>query len=179
LKNKKNDDKDDFDVDNEDQEETDAGEGSEKKTSRVLQLASSYRSGILPRDVLMEYCNAVMKSFESAEEAERISRKTLSEPDEDGFITVTTAATVGSKRELEVDGGIITRADVEVGRRSGHKRSRKKKTGTGAAELTDFYRFQRRETRQKGLQDLRKRFEEDLETVKKIKEQKLYRPFSG
>lgn len=156
----------------------------EENQSPVISLADRYRAAIIPRDVLMDCCNAVMESFESAEEKARINSKLLAEPDEDGFITVThsiPSKMVGSKRELEVDGGMITRSNMADGRRSGHnnKKIRTRKKSSGASELNDFYRFQRRETRQKGLHELRKRFEDDLEAVKKVREQKMYRPFQN
>ena len=47
----------------------------------------------------------------------------------------------------------------------------------GSAELKDFYRFQTKESRKRGILELRKRFEEDLVRVKKLKEEKAYRPF--
>lgn len=160
------------------------GMSKERSQSRVLSLADRYRAVIIPRDTLMECCNAVMESFESAEEKARINSRLLSEPDEDGFITVShsmPSKMVGSKRELEVGGGVITHADMVDEKRSGHKnkKARTRKKNSGASELADFYRFQRRETRQKGVHELRKRFEEDLEAVKKVREQKLYRAFES
>jgi ribosomal RNA-processing protein 7 len=161
-----------------------SGISKEQRQSRVLSLADRYRAAIIPRDTLMECCNAVMESFESAEEKARNNSRLLSEPDEDGFITVThsmPSKMVGSKRELEVNGGVITQSDMVDGKRSGHKnkKARTRKRNSGASELTDFYRFQRREIRQKGLHELRKRFEDDLEAVKKVREQKLYRAFES
>jgi ribosomal RNA-processing protein 7 len=160
------------------------GMSKERSQDRVLSLADRYRAIIIPRDTLMECCNAVMESFESAEEKARINSRLLSEPDEDGFITVShsmPSKMVGSKRELEVGGGVITHADMVDEKRNGHtnKKARTRKKNTGASELTDFYRFQRREIRQKGVHELRKRFEDDLEAVKKVKEQKLYRAFES
>lgn len=179
--------KQDLQMDNDDDIQSDtSGDGlekSDKKTneSRLLRLVERYRATIIPRDELLNYCNAVMESFESAEEKARMNNKSLSEPDEDGFVTVTSnvpSKLVGSKRELEVDGGMLTGSNVDEGRRSGrNKKLRTRKKASGASELTDFYRFQRRETRQKGLHDLRKRFEGDLIAVQKVKEQKMYRPF--
>mmetsp|Transcript_36138 Transcript_36138/g.52976 ORF Transcript_36138/g.52976 Transcript_36138/m.52976 type:complete len:357 (+) Transcript_36138:104-1174(+) len=158
---------DNFDSDMESDGESVEREGSEKLTG-ILALAERCRSRIISRDVLMNRCNAVMENFEAEEEADRMARTANAEPDEDGFITVSHGPSVGSKRELDEDPG---------GRKKGSKRSRKKKGNNGASELTDFYRFQQRETKKKSLQELRKRFEEDLAAVKKLKEQKMYRPF--
>ena len=52
-----------------------------------------------------------------------------------------------------------------------------KKKFSGADELHDFYRFQRRDNRKRNLEDLRKQFEEDLRRVKRMKQEKQYRPF--
>jgi len=134
----------------------------------ILAVADRYRASCkaLSRESLLEECNAVMEQYEDVEEAERRAREaSKSEPDEDGFITVSySTQSIGSKRELE-----------QGGRRKGSKRSRKKKDANRG--FTDFYRFQTKESRKQGLQDLRKKFEQDLAKVKKMKEERQYRPF--
>lgn len=140
----------------------------------ILAVAERYRSNrrALSRSALLEECNAVMESFEDVEEADRHAREAAgNEPDDDGFVTVSySSQAVGSKRELE-------RGVASHNRRKATKRSRKKKKGIGSSELPDFYRFQMKESRKKSLHELRKRFEEDLAKVKKMKEEKQYRPF--
>jgi ribosomal RNA-processing protein 7 len=149
---------------------SDEGDGQEEKETKkgIHAVAERYRASrrALSREALLEECNAIMEEYEDAEEAERKRREaSKSEPDEDGFITVSySSQSIGSKRELE-----------QGGRRKGSKRSRKKKDPNQG--LTDFYRFQTKESRKKGLQDLRKRFEQDLAKVKKMKEERQYRPF--
>lgn len=142
-------------------------EQMEKETNKqgIHAVAERYRASCRAssaRESLLVECNTIMEGYEDAEEAERRRREaSKSEPDEDGFITVSySSQSIGSKRELE-----------QGGRRKGSKRSRKKKDPNQG--LTDFYRFQTKESRKQGLQDLRKRFEQDLAKVKKMKE----RPF--
>ena len=159
-----NDDESDFDDDDE-------GDVTGETETGILAVAAQYRASMnaLPRSVLLEECNTVMEAFEHAEEESRRAQESAkAQPDDDGFITVTYTAAVGSKTELE---------DTSALRRKGNKRNRKKKQTTGADELTDFYRFQRRDNRKRSLEDLRKQFEEDLKKVKKMKEDRQYRPF--
>ena len=90
------------------------------------------------------------------------------------------AATVGGDQIVtkEEKGEIYIRADGKKVRRVKKTILRKKKKeSTGASELQDFYRFQRKETRKRNVQDLREKFEEDLKKVKKMKEERQYKPF--
>ena len=68
-----------------------------------------------------------------------------------------------------------------MGDGSSSKRNRKRKSNnniiSGADELTDFYRYQMKHTRKVEVQELKKRFEEDLVRVRKMKEERAYRPF--
>jgi ribosomal RNA-processing protein 7 len=145
----------------------------QKEATGILALAQRYRASCqrcCDRQKLLDKCNEIMQDYEDAEEAQRLDREAAAnQPDEDGFISVTSKS-IGleeSKEKLEKD---------KTGRRH-QKRNRKKKESTGATELQDFYRFQRKETRKRTLQDLRKQFEEDLKKVKKMKEERKYAPF--
>ena len=126
----------------------------------------------MSRQQLMQLCNETMAAFEDQEaEAERRAKLAAEQPDDDGFITVTNGSTpsFGATNDFEEE-------KHGPHRRKAGKRSRKRKA-TGADELSDFYRFQLKETRKKEVQDLKARFEEDLKKVKKLKEEKAYRPF--
>lgn len=142
----------------------------------IMALAQRYRSSIarLDRNDLLAKCNEVMEEYEDSEEAQREAREAAAnQPDEDGFVTVTSKS-VGvesGKQLLEKEPGASGK------RRRSQKRNRKKKESVGATELQDFYRFQRKETRKRTLQDLRLQFEEDLKKVKKMKEEQQYKPF--
>jgi ribosomal RNA-processing protein 7 len=125
----------------------------------------------ISRQKLMQMCNDAMASFESEEEeAARRAKLASDQPDEDGFVTVSHKSTpsFGAANDME--------EDLHHRRKAG-KRNRKRKGGSGADELSDFYRFQMKESRKKEAQDLKKRFEEDLAKVKKMKEERAYRPF--
>jgi ribosomal RNA-processing protein 7 len=173
----KKDDDDESNADS-DQENSDEDVQSDSLTG-IMALADRFRScSQVDRSDLMNACNEIMSEFEESEEAERKARMATAEPDEDGFVTVSyTGVSAGSKRELESSGGDAEASSGNNGRRRANKRSRTKKKGEGASELKDFYRFQMKENRKRGIQDLRKRFEEDLAKVKKLKEEKQYRPF--
>ena len=43
--------------------------------------------------------------------------------------------------------------------------------------LTDFYHFQTKEHRKTNLQELRRKFPEDLAKLKRMKEERQYQPF--
>jgi ribosomal RNA-processing protein 7 len=154
-----------------DEEEEDVVESEEQRG--ILKVAELYRKSVsaLSRSRLLAECNQVMQDYEDAEEESRRAREVAkSQPDVDGFIAVNYTEAVGDRAELEqVTTGAL--------RRKGNKRSRNKKTGTGAEELDDFYRFQRKENRKRTLEDLRKQFEDDLHKVKRLKEERQYRPF--
>ena len=63
---------------------------------------------------------------------------------------------------------------IEEKRGSGAPRERAKKNDK---ELTNFYRFQIREQKQKKLFDLRKKFDEDKEKVAIMKAGRKFKPF--
>jgi ribosomal RNA-processing protein 7 len=158
----------------EDDDDSDEEEEREKKTG-ILAVAERYRAScnFMSRSELLKECNAVMQAYEDAEEEKRRAQEVVrSQPDDDGFVTVSYSTAVGSKTDLEES---ITATTPS--RRKGNKRSRKKKEGVGNTELQDFYRFQRRDNKKRTLEDLRNQFEEDLKKVKRMKEDRQYRPF--
>eukprot|EP00804_Cyclotella_cryptica_P011156 CCRYP_007700-RA/>CCRYP_007700-RA protein AED:0.02 eAED:0.02 QI:536/1/1/1/0/0/2/91/228 len=131
----------------------------------------------IPRQKLMELCNEAMSAYEHTEaEAERRAKQLAEQPDEDGFITVTHGSSTpsfGAANDLE-------QQHHEVGKRGkGSKRNRKRKADnrSGTGEFSDFYKFQWKELKKKEMQDLKARFEKDLEKVKKMKEERAFRPF--
>ncbi|KAG7345940.1 ribosomal RNA-processing protein 7 RRP7 [Nitzschia inconspicua] len=167
-----------------DQDDT-HGENSDQETARynqtsqeqsgVLAVAQRYRDSLqlISRERILQECNEIMEQYELAEEARRNAIEAAkSKPDDDGFVTVNYTTAVGSKVELEQSG-----SSTNMRRKSGQKRSRKQKQGLGAKELPDFYRFQKKEQRQKTMEELRHQFQEDLKRVKRLKEDKQYRPF--
>jgi len=154
-------------------------------------LLQRYQSRIMSRTDLTHNCNQVMLAFETMEEeAQRQRDETAAQEqqvDADGFITVSYGApTVGSKLDLDNDAGGRNLANFEDNNKAGYGRkvklgSRKRKKQSqgditrGSVELQDFYRFQSRENKKRGVQELRQRFEQDLEKVKRMKDQKKMR----
>jgi len=172
---------DDSESDSDGGDDDNTGERQKKKRkvkTGIHALAERQRMLYVKRRFLMEACNAVMEQYEDVEEeAAARARAAAQMPDDDGFVTVVSskAPAVGADLEEDVIGG---GADAGgEGRRKGSKRKRKKKEARGSSELKDFYRFQTKETRRKGLHELRERFEADLAKVKKLKEEKAYRAF--
>ena len=156
------------DANDDDYDENDEDDSHKKG---IVRVAERYRASQVSRAALLEECNAVMEQFEDAEEADRRARQAAkNQVDEDGFVSVSYAnQSVGDKHQLEESGGRSSKSN---------KRSRKKKNH-GASELSDFYRFQMKASRKQTLQDLRKKFEQDLAKVNKMKEERQYRPFQG
>lgn len=149
-----------------------------EKLSGIQSIASQYARSAnrhLSRSQLMEQCNALMSKYEQSEsEAARRAKRLAEEPDEDGFITVThnSSTPTFSSSELET-------TQLQIGRGKGSKRSRKRKAENrhGGGEFSDFYKFQWKEMKKKEMNDLKARFEEDLEKVKRMKEERAFRPF--
>jgi ribosomal RNA-processing protein 7 len=155
-------------------EENDAD--TTRKHAAVLAVAKRYKEScqfLKSRAQLLEECNSVMQAYEDAEEAKRLAHEAhKAQPDDDGFVTVSYSKAVGSKVDFEESATATTPS-----RRKGNKRSRKKKEAAGSTELQDFYRFQRADNRKRTMEDLRRKFEEDVRKVKRLKEEKQYRPF--
>lgn len=107
------------------------------------------------RAALLRSVNDFMTVFEQVNEARRREEaKRLSEPDEDGFVTVSHGPklnSVASEEELK--------ALVE--------REKKKNEG-----LEDFYRFQSREKRKEKQNNLLRAFDEDKRKLRDIKERR-------
>lgn len=166
------------DSDSDDSDNDDARDQNENnntaKHAQILQVARRYReTSQVSRSKLLEECNAVMQAYEDAEEAKRRAKEeAMAQPDEDGFVTVSYSNAVGSKVDFEESATATTPS-----RRKGNKRTRKKKEAVGSGQLQDFYRFQRADNRKRTMEELRKKFEEDVRRVKRLKEEKEYRPF--
>ena len=83
----------------------------------------------------------------------RLLAQQRQEPDEDGFITVTRGGRIGPARQEEAQ----------------EKLEKQKQKQKG---LEDFYRFQTREKRKEKAGELIKKFEEDKQKVRKMREQR-------
>ncbi|KAL9634181.1 MAG: hypothetical protein Q9164_004245 [Protoblastenia rupestris] len=103
---------------------------------------------------LLESVNTYMTAFAAKEAAqEKLRARQRQEPDAEGFITVTR-------------GGRTNPARQEAAQELAGKQKKKQKG------LEDFYRFQSREKRKARAGELMKKFEEDKEKVKKMKERR-------
>eukprot|EP00804_Cyclotella_cryptica_P026734 CCRYP_007954-RA/>CCRYP_007954-RA protein AED:0.13 eAED:0.05 QI:0/0/0/1/1/1/2/0/105 len=104
-----------------------------------------------------------MSAYEHTEaEVERRAKQLAEQPDEDGFITVThrsSTPSFGATNDLE------QQQHHEVGKWGRDRR------GTGNKKWTI-----NQELKKKEMQDLKAGFEEDLETVKEMKEERAFRP---
>ena len=106
------------------------------------------------KNVLLESVNKYMTAYAANEAAQsRLLAKQRQEPDADGFITVTR-------------GGRTNPAKQEAAQESAEKQKEKQKG------LEDFYRFQSREKRKERAGELMRKFEEDKEKVRRMKEQR-------
>jgi ribosomal RNA-processing protein 7 len=96
-----------------------------------------------------------MTAFAAQEASqERLQGKRRREPDEDGFVTVTRGGRNGPARQ-------------EAAQEQAEKQRNKQKG------FEDFYRFQTREKRKAKAGELLRRFEEDKEKVRRMRERKL------
>jgi len=166
---------DEVDGNSDDDEHDEAGEedgGDELTGIRAIAQEARVRAyRHMPRSELMEMCNSAMAAFEHEEvETERRAKMAADQPDDDGFVTVAQGTpSFGTTNDLE--------EDKHARRRAGKRNRKRKAGGSGADELQDFYRFQLKETRKKEVNDLKSMFEKDLAKVRKMKEERLYRPF--
>jgi ribosomal RNA-processing protein 7 len=95
-----------------------------------------------------------MTAFAAQEAAQaRLQAKQRQEPDEDGFVTVTRGGRTGPARQ-------------DVAQEQAEKQKQKQKG------LEDFYRFQTREKRKARAGELVRKFEEDKEKVKRMRERR-------
>ncbi|KAK9378412.1 ribosomal RNA-processing protein 7-domain-containing protein [Kockiozyma suomiensis] len=118
----------------------------------------------VPATVLQSTLDVFMQRFD-AEEAEReqAAKRARSEPDADGFITVSRGAGAGRA-------GVAMSSDAvrEVAR----EKMRKK-------ELKDFYRYQVRERKKEKMNDLLRNFKRDQERIVELKARRKFKPFAG
>ncbi|GAB1205657.1 hypothetical protein APSETT445_004335 [Aspergillus pseudonomiae] len=108
-----------------------------------------------PRAELLRTVNDFMTVFEAVAEARRKEQALRAqEPDEDGFITVTSGPKLTSVAHEDEARDLI-------------EKQKKKSQG-----LEDFYRFQSREKRKERQNELLKKFDEDKKKLEEIKKRK-------
>lgn len=103
---------------------------------------------------LLESVDAYMTGFAAQETAQaRLQAKQRQEPDKDGFVMVTRGGRNGPAKQ-------------EVAQEQAYKQKEKRKG------LEDFYRFQTREKKKARAGELVRKFEEDKEKVRRMREKK-------
>lgn len=154
-------------------------EDGKPSVSAIDSLIQLHRERTPSRSALKEACNTIMARYEKEEEEAKARQAAASQVDADGFVTVSYSTAVGDQLDMEQQGTLGSTGGAQ-GRmkKSGLKRARNrnKKLG-GGDEQAGFYRFQLKESRKRKADDLKARFQEDLERVKKMKEEKMFRPF--
>lgn len=166
---------------NQEDDDEEESEHQEQRTSGISNLIQAKKASIPSRETLKAACDEIMEKYEeSEEEALRQQMDAKNQPDDDGFVTISYTANVGDIAGLEQNGTLgSTGAEGSRRRKEAMKRNRssRKNIVKGSDQLKDFYRFQFKESKKRGMEDLRNRFQEDLKRVKKMKDDKMYRPF--
>ena len=103
---------------------------------------------------LLEMVNSFMTDYANQEkERTRKLARQRQEPDEDGFVTVTRGGRIGPARQEEAKERLEKQKEKQRG-------------------LEDFYRFQSREKRKERAGELIRKFEQDREKVRKMRERR-------
>lgn len=118
-----------------------------------------------PRELLEQSVDAFFEVYNRKEkEAADLARRLRSEPDEDGFVTVTKGSRAAPAR----------RDEAEEARRKMLEKEQKKKD-----EMGNFYRFQLRERKKAEQAELIKKFDEDRRKVQAMRQKRgKFRPES-
>jgi hypothetical protein len=162
--------------DGDDDDDNDIHQDDSKQSMSAVQIvAQQYRrncQSYADREQLLQECNRVMETYEEIELfTEQRQREITSKPDADGFITVSYSTKVTTTTE-DLESNTSKRSRGTDGRRTSRTKTKKKKKGLGGSQpIPDFYRYQTREYRQKSIQDLRQRFDEDKKRLQQLKEQ--------
>jgi ribosomal RNA-processing protein 7 len=153
----------------------DSSDQEEDKPTGIMALVKFHQDKIMPRETLKLMCDQIMEKYEEdEEEALRRQQETSNQPDDDGFVTVSYSTNVGDAVEFEKNG---TLGSTGSRRKRERSRSTKNNLVKGSDNLQDFYRFQMKDSKKRGLDELKNRFQEDLKRVKQMKDDRMYRPF--
>jgi len=183
----------------EDEDDDDVQEGKKKG---IQALVRWHQRSIPCRTLLQQKCDDIIMEYEEKEHQLQQSqqKEKLGVPDEDGFITVSYKSMTSSLRGVQSsdsnnNNAVLVEASDNIypaimtssssssnARRRASSSSRglpkkERKIVRGSEPLPDFYKFQSRESRKRNADDLKMKFQQDLQRVKKMKEDKEYRPF--
>jgi hypothetical protein len=126
-------------------------------------------------DAIAQWSTATMETYERREAArvarERAEAADLSQPDDDGFVVVRRGA---GAVDAASGVGIAAFNPVIAKKRASTTKRKRATRGEETGIATDgFYRWQRRETKKRQVDDLRKRFEQDKKRVAAVKNLKV------
>lgn len=129
-------------------------------------LLAKLNSRVYDPETLTKSVSLALENFNRAEQESRDDLKRQTEVvDEDGFTLV-----VGSHTKTKA--GMLGRQKrVQANELEKQKKKQKRK------EKEDFYRFQLREKKKSEMTDLLKKFKQDQERIKWMKEKKKFRPY--
>lgn len=129
-------------------------------------LFSALQSRIHDHTILSKSVASALADFNRAEQESREELKKQSElVDEDGFTLV-----VGPHSKTKVGMMGVLRLATD----GGVEKAKKKKNNK---EKEDFYRFQLRERKKAEMNDLLRKFKQDQERIRTMKEKKRFRPY--
>ncbi|KAI0562478.1 Ribosomal RNA-processing protein-like protein [Gracilaria domingensis] len=135
--------------------------GAQPTFARYLEAYKDARD----TEKVLEWSNAAMKAFELREQRRKEEKERLDkngEPDEDGFVTVTS----GAKQMKAAEAQALTATKNRFKNR-GTKRSRSLLDSRKGIEKDGFYRWQRR--RDNVVSDLQKKFRDDRKRIAAIR----------
>lgn len=125
----------------------------------IKKWRQEYNSQYVSPEDLSEEIKAVMENYEKEKEEMQKAAKE-DEPDEDGWVTVTSKKAQKPKLLKETE----------------FKKKPKRKKKKKEIELVKFYAFQQRQSKIDKLAQLRKRFEEDKKRINMMKSSRKFRP---
>ncbi|KAH3687346.1 hypothetical protein WICPIJ_001690 [Wickerhamomyces pijperi] len=138
----------------------------EYQESASIRFAKMFQQDYLSTEAISERVSAALLDFDRREaEAQQNLKESRSLVDEDGFTLV-----VGKNRKTKM--GILGKiaGTTEFHTAQNNKKMKKK-------EKADFYRFQIREKKKLEMNELLKKFKDDQERIKELKEKKRFRPY--
>ncbi|KAH3673139.1 hypothetical protein WICMUC_003862 [Wickerhamomyces mucosus] len=139
---------------------------SKSEEPASVRFIKKFKSEILPLEETSEFVSKELQEFENRElESKKNLQEMKTLVDEDGFTLV-----VGKNRKTKK--GILGKIS---GATDFHKQDTDKKMKK--KEKQDFYRFQLRERKKLEMNELLKKFKDDQERIKELKEKKRFRPY--
>lgn len=135
--------------------------GESSLVTGTAKWLAEYNSTFVDEKQLSECVSSYMNDFEQREQEER-EKARKPEVDEDGWVTVKRGKAGGGFEQKE---SIIKALEEKITQ------------GKSRKEFKNFYTFQFRESRQKHIVSLRKRFEQDKKKVEALKKARRFKPY--